>query len=478
MTKPLIPFWDKAETHSVVPPLGKQLLGHEPGKPPSAQYANDRMLNTWRWIRALQGGHADIVIGSSAEVTDKIATHTMDDLENTIAPADTKVLILKGIHDVGIVNDLILTNNGIQIVGEPGATIRLQGGPKRVILTGGGSGIIGVDFLGTYAPDSVELNGFGAILNAPGLTAGHGIVPNGLLFSRDGLQIRSERGQPDGYATLGADGTHVQSELRVPRGYISGLEAEYLSSTFLRIKPGIAADGIDNLGNIDLTSLIQKNVNLIWAEGDSLGARIGSFVLSGWYQVWIIKNPITDVVDAAIARSDNPPPWSGIGEPATVGYTLYRRVGWIKFDGSIFDNFIISGNRYYWDQVIPGRTPTGTYHDDFDFQISRSATAQTATVRAPPLEIAMLSFSASPTGAYGSLSDVIRGYLVGAVSPGFKDLIVIHTDQPNDGADYTQYVEIPVSAGSQIQLWASQALGSIGGEWNGFSIGWIDHRRV
>lgn len=106
MTKPALPFWDKDDTDSTEPPTAKQNGGANAGLPEGAQYINWLFNTIWKWLRGLSGSYADIVVGSSAQVTSKDATHDVDTFVAAIANGD-HVHFLKGqTHTLGQSEDI------------------------------------------------------------------------------------------------------------------------------------------------------------------------------------------------------------------------------------------------------------------------------------------------------------------------------------------------------------------------------------
>ena len=70
----------------------------------------------YKWFRGLQGGYFDIVVGSAAQVTALEATHVLDDLDDALVTAGTKVLILDGTHT--LLSNFALANDSIKMQSE------------------------------------------------------------------------------------------------------------------------------------------------------------------------------------------------------------------------------------------------------------------------------------------------------------------------------------------------------------------------
>jgi hypothetical protein len=77
------------------------------------------------------------------------------------------------------------------------------------------------------------------------------------------------------------------------------------------------------------------------------GGGVGPAVTSGWYHVFLIKRLDTGAVDVCV--SPNPAaPTFGANIPSA--YTLYRRIGALKTNGSFqWVKFLQMGDQFWWD---------------------------------------------------------------------------------------------------------------------------------
>ena len=97
--------------------------------------------------------------------------------------------------------------------------------------------------------------------------------------------------------------------------------------------------------SINLLSSITKQIDAVWAEGTNLGGLFsGTVAIDTWYAVYIIEKDIDGTVDAGFDISP-------IAANIPVGYTKYRRIGWVLTDASsniiAFRDFENSGGTVY-----------------------------------------------------------------------------------------------------------------------------------
>ena len=167
----------------------------------------------------------------------------------------------------------------------------------------------------------------------------------------------------------------------------------------IEFSAGAAAD--DTNSDIMVSSgTITKKADAVWAEGDDEGGLdTGTIAVDTWYHFFEIKNPTSGTVDFLISTS--------LASPVMpTGYTLKRRVGALKTDGS--GNFI----------------PVTTYG---------SGTNRTIQLNTPVQEV---NTTSSTTAANITLSSVPTGVKVNAMFTGVGDFAggaVIFYD-PDTGA--------------------------------------------
>ncbi len=193
MTKPSLPFWDRAETNNDEPPGAKQNAGNKAGFPEAAQYVNWLFVQIWKWLRGMQGSYADIVVGTVGEVTSKDADNTVADFVAAIVNGDHVHFLPGAAHALTQNEDI--TEDDVKVTFAPGAILddgtdrtltfsglRAQIGPGiftgftigDIIVSGAGSKITGIDI-----DEDVIVVSNGAV--AEFLSANAAIKPNNIF---------------------------------------------------------------------------------------------------------------------------------------------------------------------------------------------------------------------------------------------------------------------------------------------------------
>jgi Phage T7 tail fibre protein len=127
------------------------------------------------------------------------------------------------------------------------------------------------------------------------------------------------------------EGSNKYFNPAIMRGYLAGLvlSTAGASSTF-SIAVGVATDST-NVDVISLTSAMSKTTSA-WAAGSGNGSLdTGTIAASTWYHFFLIKNPTNGAADVVTSATVTPN-----AGPTTlpIGYTLFRRIGSRKTDGS------------------------------------------------------------------------------------------------------------------------------------------------
>ncbi len=122
MSKPDFPLWARAEVAGQIetPVTAKIDQGWDYLEKPAFEFMNYLAHNAGKFFVGLQGGFHDIVVGSSAQVTSGVATHTVSNFVAAVA-ANDKVLILEGTHT--LVRNEDITEAGVRLYGETPAAI-------------------------------------------------------------------------------------------------------------------------------------------------------------------------------------------------------------------------------------------------------------------------------------------------------------------------------------------------------------------
>lgn len=179
----------------------------------------------------------------------------------------------------------------------------------------------------------------------------YGSASNGVTFTPGGADTAQLTRAPPNRLTKfmwdGARNTWV-SNYSPPqvRSALAGLTLSAAGSTATYgIAAGQAADST-NGDLMELASAYTKGTGA-WAVGSGSGSLdTGAIATSTWYHAWLIKRPDTGVVDALISLSATTP-------TMPTGYTLKRRIGSMKTDGSSqWVAFIQDGDLFQWKAVV------------------------------------------------------------------------------------------------------------------------------
>jgi hypothetical protein len=166
-----------------------------------------------------------------------------------------------------------------------------------------------------------------------GAGAGSGTVTN--VATSDGLS----GGPITATGTLSADPLFFRS-------YISGLTLSTAgSSSTFGIAAGVAVDSA-NVGFMKLASAYTKTTSA-WVVGSGNGAMdTGAVANSTWYHVHLIKRTDTGVVDVLFSLSATSP-------TMPTNYTLFRRIGSMKTDGSAkWTLFLQTEETFMWSVPV------------------------------------------------------------------------------------------------------------------------------
>lgn len=183
-TKPTHPKWipDGNSAYLTNPGEAKRALGFIYTEKPAFQHYNWSLFNFSEWIKGLQGGFFDIIVGSSTQVTDFEATHEIDDLDNALVVAGSKVLFLDGTHT--LTADLALSNADIILLSEsPAAIITVS--TFQILMTGARQ-MLNLRITGAGAND-VQLSGAGSHFEGIDLDIANVQVSGGATAKTSGI---------------------------------------------------------------------------------------------------------------------------------------------------------------------------------------------------------------------------------------------------------------------------------------------------
>lgn len=148
-----------------------------------------------------------------------------------------------------------------------------------------------------------------------------------------------------GRALLGVTGS-------VSRRHISGLELSAAGgSGAFTIGAGEAVNSTTTT-LLSLGSVYTKNTNA-WAVGTGLGGLDTGTIANGWYHVYLIYRPDTQVTDVIFSASASSP-------TLPTNYTLFRWIGAIKCTSSTWDAFTQIGDDVFWKTAVAGASGTAS----------------------------------------------------------------------------------------------------------------------
>lgn len=159
---------------------------------PPFQFVNYLFNIAFKWYRGLQTQYAQVVVGSSSQKTALDATHVVDDLNDALVTAGTRVVFLEGTH--APTASLNLTAANITIECENGAAVIDLQGSKKLTFSGAGARVaVNVTNIDTTVTDNVTVSGAGAYAvvtgcNPANMTVGVGVrfvAPNSVWSTGD-----------------------------------------------------------------------------------------------------------------------------------------------------------------------------------------------------------------------------------------------------------------------------------------------------
>lgn len=241
-------------------------------------------------------------------------------------------------------------------------------------------------------------------------------------------------------------------------GYLFGLNMSNAADTVNDITVAAGRAGDEGGARVMvLPSAITKQLDATWAVGTNAGGlNTGSVAANTWYEVHLIERVDTEVVDVMFTTTAN-------RATLPTNYTLQRRIGWIRRDGSTILQFTQTGD--YMTLVTP--------INDISATSAASETLRTMTV---------------PANAIGRF----RAACLGNISINAANGVVIVETAEADTAPTTTNGHLTIGAGdfaimgacsfelrvdgsSQIADRSITATGSMAYDIETF--GWIDDRR-
>jgi hypothetical protein len=134
----------------------------------------------------------------------------------------------------------------------------------------------------------------------------------------------------------------------------------------IEISPGLCRD-TDDTKAIELSTVITKQIDNPWMAGDNQGGFPTGITLTAdiWYGIFMIRKTSDGSVDAGFDTNLDA---SALLADAT-GYLEYRRIGWLRVDGSM--NVLSYTQDGDWFFVT---VPQLSYEDTLDFRTARTIT--------------------------------------------------------------------------------------------------------
>lgn len=197
----------------------------------------------------------------------------------------------------------------------------------------------------------------------------------------------------------------------VPDMYIKGLEVEYNTSSSIKINTGVAKSNTGTPSSdvtMRITTAHYKDLTANYASGagssgSPTGGKPSSVALStGWYRVFeiadIATTPGTTDVQFGIDVVTNA---LNLRTDAGANFDYWRRIGWVYYTGSVFQEFIQNGNYFEWaTPKLEGLSLSGV------------GSAETKTITAPPshpatVRMGVVSGASICAGNIGRVGDTI-----------------------------------------------------------------------
>lgn len=189
-------------------------------------------------------------------------------------------------------------------------------------------------------------------------------------------------------------------------------------------KVDVTADSLSVQGSALLAVSVTADITVSGVNGLDTGAPANNT----WYAVFVITNALGTLVASLLSLSGTAPTLPG-------GYTNFRRVGWVRRNGSgNFVRFRMQGDWVYWVDaaIFTQATPTGTI-DFKSFGVS------------PTSKLA--AFMTTDTGGGG-------GSAYGKVTGTSQPITVIHSFNTIAGNNpsITNHLQFPLNNSQQVDL--------------------------
>ncbi|WP_375780884.1 hypothetical protein ACE103_20300 [Bradyrhizobium sp. ma5] len=208
------------------------------------------------------------------------------------------------------------------------------------------------------------------------------------------------------------------------KGYRSGLKVNTTAVANFTVTAGVAADR-NAADMITLAAALNKTSGA-WSVGNGSGGLDTGAIATGFYHVFVIKNPTgLGTVDALISRSAAAPTLPG-------GYTLFRRIGAVYWNGSVFSQLLVRGNEFIWPGV------------SIDVNVTNLGTALTT-----------YSLASVPTGIQVQAILTVIGWSATQNTQWWVHDVAMVDTAPNfsNGATATEVTNASMGNFSEIRVW-------------------------
>lgn len=239
------------------------------------------------------------------------------------------------------------------------------------------------------------------------------------------------------------------------QNYIAGLVLSTAggSGTF-GIAAGEATDST-NAVVINFASAFTKTTASWVAGSGNGGLDTGSIAINTWYHVFLIQNPTTGVIDIVFSATATPA--AGPTTPPS-GFTLFRRIGSMKTDGSShWTAFFQVGKEFIWNVPVQ------------DINLTNLNGALSTLGSVPPGVIVnaklLYNYDSSATGSYFVIQSALGSNQVPNTPTGN------FLGNASAATSATGFAQIFTNTSAQIRV-VGNGVGTI--QFYGITTGWID----
>lgn len=339
---PITVYWDKALTIVASQPI--RTLGGYPANSgtPARLYANGNYS-----IRVMNKNGS--VVYSAAAATEQYSEDVFSSSVASQAEAEaatSNAVLMTPLRTKNQLQKLAYSVNeaqGSDIASS--ATIDLQTATGNVVDITGTTAITAIT-LDQGAERVVRFTGALTLTNGASL-----VLPTNANITTAAGDYATFRGYAGGVVRCTQyqryDGSALSiSSVGLPQGYLYGLGTSNNTldtANDIDIASGRCRDDT-NTQDMVLTTTLVKRLDASWAAGTNQGGLDAGSKASGtWYAIYVIKNVTSGAVDVLFSLSATSPVLPS-------GYTVKRRIGWIRTDGSSnIIQYTQRSGQFYWN---------------------------------------------------------------------------------------------------------------------------------